>query len=265
MTVASRIHTVLEQHGSQLGDNALRFAERIFSKSLDVYTQRLRGCGFVGARHVLDAGCGFGQWSLALAGLNTSVEAIDVSGERLRFLRDAASALDLANIQVQQCGLEHLCYRDAAFDAVFCYGVLFLTRWRQSLTELARVVAPGGRIYVNANGIGWYKHLWYNAPHASADYDPRHHAAIVLHNTWRYQKGLPTDTGLDILIEPDELEAEMANLGFVEIHRAAEGHIGCMLGLQSAPEPFFAASYLGDLGVYEMVATKSDHSRGSEA
>ena len=256
--VSNRLQRVIDRHKPVLSENSCCFAERVFSKELETYVKRLQGCGFTHLGRVLDAGCGFGQWALSLAQLSERVEAIDAEWGRLALLRDLAQELDFSNVNVCQSGLEALCYRNESFGAVFCYGVLFLTRWRDSLREIARVLEPGGRLYVNANGIGWYKHLWYDAPNPTADYDPRRRAALVLYNTWRYEKGLSTEAGMDILIEPSQLEAELTKLGFTDLRRGPEGHVGCELGLQAAPAPFFSGSYLGDLGVYEVVAIKAN-------
>ena len=47
---------------------------------------------------------------------------------------------------------------------------LLLHAWK-SLAELARVLRPGGRIYLSANGVGWYLFLWEEEHNKTADYD----------------------------------------------------------------------------------------------
>ena len=42
------------------------FIQRVFSKGLDSYINRLEAIGFTKKSKVLDAGCGYGQWSIAL-------------------------------------------------------------------------------------------------------------------------------------------------------------------------------------------------------
>ena len=49
----------------------------------------------------LDAGCGFGQWSLALASLNERVNACDVSQLRVDFLSDMVRQLDVTNVVIK--------------------------------------------------------------------------------------------------------------------------------------------------------------------
>jgi ubiquinone/menaquinone biosynthesis C-methylase UbiE len=111
---------------------------------------------FCGLRHVLDAGCGFGQWTLSLSGLNEAVSACDISPARISALQELALALGRKNIEAEVSSLEPLPYPDAHFDGVFCYSVLPLVGWREALREIHRVAKPGGVIYVNANAIGYY-------------------------------------------------------------------------------------------------------------
>jgi SAM-dependent methyltransferase len=253
---AEALKTAVEAASVELEANSSAFLRRVFADGLAKYVQRLRQYGFEGHGDVLDAGCGFGQWSLALSELNRHVEAIDIAPDRVQFLTELALALGKTNLAVCQCSLSRLGFEDRSFDAVFCYGVIFLTRWRESLTEFARVMRPGGRLYVNANGLGWYKNLWYAAPNKTADYDPEYRAAQVWLNTWRYRNGQPVQDGFDILIEPHELESALSELGFENISCAGEGLLGRAPGA-AGPPPFFAATYFGDTGVYEIIAQRS--------
>src|SRR5207249_6711989 len=61
-----------------------------------------------------------------------------------------------------------------AFDGVFCFGVIFTTSdWRRALGEMTRVLAPGGLLYANENGIGYYKHAFTQQPNKRDGHDPR--------------------------------------------------------------------------------------------
>jgi ubiquinone/menaquinone biosynthesis C-methylase UbiE len=251
-----QIGPLLNRHKGSFKGNDAAFLERVYSKGIDVYIDRLKQYGFCGLSTVLDAGCGFGQWALALSTLNWKVSACDASAIRVEVLTGLATDLGITNVSARRASLDSLPYDYASFDGVFCYGVLFLTRWRESLRELARVVRPGGKLYVNANGVGWYKNLWYNLPNPAADYDPKLVAARAFMNTWKYQNGQVSEDGVDIIIEPEQLEGELKELGFDQIAQAGEGLLLASHPEQAASQAFFKGEYLGDLGVYEVIAAK---------
>ena len=256
MNSCEAIGLLLNRHKASLKGNDAAFLERVYSKGIDVYVDRVKQYGFCGLSTVLDAGCGFGQWALALSAVNLQVSACDASKNRLEVLIGLAADLGVDNLSVQQASLDTLPYDSASFDGVFCYGVLFLTHWRESLRELARLVCPGGKLYVNANGIGWYKNLWYNLPNPAADYDPQLVAARAFMNTWKYQNGQSSDDGVDIIIEPEQLKAELKKLGFDHIAQASEGLLYASHLEGATHRAFFKGEYLGDLGVYEMIGIK---------
>jgi len=246
---------IVADYGPLLGDNDARFLERIFARGLEPYAKRLRALGFTGAGRVLDAGCGFGQWSLALAAFNREVEACDASSIRLVVLRELARVAGVSSIGVQHARLESLPYADGSFDLAFCYGVIFCTPWRTSLAELARVLAPGGRLYVNANDIGWTVHLWQTAQNAAADYDPRAVAARNLANTLAYARGGLAPTESQIVISQAELGAAGEALGLRVLAAGGEGCVHLDASVD-APEPFFKTEYQGLPGCHEIVFEK---------
>lgn len=243
----------ISEHG--IGHNDQLFLQRIYDGGLDKYAQRLGAIGFAGYQHVLDAGCGFGQWSLALAGMNQKVSACDISPLRVDFLGKLTRELAVPNLDFRVSGIDDLPYADASFDAVFCYGVIFLTPWRKSLMELTRVLKPGGTLYVNANGLGWYIFLWQEEHNKADDYDPKAIAARTFTDTLRYDREGIYEPGMSLIIEPNALEGELRKLGFSNIYTASEGEIHAFPEA-SAPKPFFKGEYYGQVGVYEVLAKK---------
>jgi len=77
--IAKTIEKTIEKHRASLGQNAAAFLERVYGGGFEKYSTRLSQHGFRGFCRVLDAGCGFGQWTLALSWMNQSVEAVDIS------------------------------------------------------------------------------------------------------------------------------------------------------------------------------------------
>jgi len=246
------LEELIGKHDERLGDNDRAFLRRVFSRDLDVYRRRLQAIGFVALDCVLDAGCGFGQWTLALAELNDHVSSIDLRQSRIAVLKDILRHLGINNVAAHAGRLEQLPYPDGSFDSVFCYMALFYTDWLAALDELTRVLKRGGRLYVTANGIGWYMHLWSNRPNAAPDYDPRDVVARTFADTVAYERSRRPPT-TQIIIEPQVLIEALEERGFTILDRGDEGTIHAAPDAP-APQPFFSGSYFGQVGCYEILA-----------
>ena len=96
-------------------------------------------------KRVLDAGCGHGRYLAAFAALGAQVVGLDAGRG------PEAAGVDLADprLTVVQGSVLRLPFRDGAFDLVFSDGVIHHTPDpRAAYLELARVVKPGGAVYV---------------------------------------------------------------------------------------------------------------------
>ena len=94
---------------------------------------------------VLDAGCGHGRYLKAIADLGATAVGVDVGDGPER----ARVPLDDPRIHVVQGDILRLPFANASFDLAFCDGVLHHTPDpRAGYLELARVVKPGGAVYV---------------------------------------------------------------------------------------------------------------------
>lgn len=246
---------VMADNANEIGHNDYLFLKRIYKEGLQKYIDRLKAIGFSERAKVLDAGCGYGQWSLALALMNEKVESCDISPLRVRFLQAMADELGITNLTAKVSGIDVMPYPDNHFDSIFCYGVIFLTPWRKTLTELTRVLKPGGRLYVNANGLGWYMFLWQEEHNKADDYDPKAIAAKCLSDTLVYDRKGIYEPGMNLIIEMEIIKKELEGLGFQQIQIAQEG--GLKLDQYAPPPvPFFKGDYKGCECVYEIVATK---------
>lgn len=113
---------------------------------------------------VLDAGCGSGRLTVALARTGARVTGLDTSVEALREARrravDAGVDLELVRADMDA----PLPFADARFDAVTSRLSLMVARDPVStIRELARVLAPGGRIAT----VLWASlsdNPWFSAP-----------------------------------------------------------------------------------------------------
>jgi SAM-dependent methyltransferase len=139
-------------------DYERQFVRAEYAPGLPYYLARLDRLAFTGTT-VLDAGCGVGQWSLALAERFARVVGVDLHRRRLALARASAAAVGADNVAFSIGSVEWLPFAAGCFDAVFCYGVVMFTDVRLSLSQISRVLKPGGRAYFCLNGDGWNHHL----------------------------------------------------------------------------------------------------------
>jgi len=100
---------------------------------------------------VLDVACGPGNFSrdFATAAGNGLVVGIDASASMLEV---AVRETDDANVAYLRGDACQLPFHDASFDAVCCFAALYLIEDpTRALAEIARVLAPGGRVALLAS------------------------------------------------------------------------------------------------------------------
>ncbi len=120
---------------------------------------------FAGLQHILDVGSGAGQivqHLLRYADDDATITGIDISPE---MLRRARGRLKSERPQFLSADLSHLPFADAAFDCVTCGYVLeHLPEAKAGLSELARVLSPGGRMLLltteDSFGGAWTSRLF---------------------------------------------------------------------------------------------------------
>lgn len=122
------------------------------SSIFNAYYERpemLRLAGNVSGRRILDAGCGSGPLSAALCAKGAVVTGFDVSAAMIDLARQRLG--DDADLHVADLGAP-LPFADAEFDDVIASLVLhYLEDWAGPLSELRRVLKPGGRLMVSVN------------------------------------------------------------------------------------------------------------------
>jgi ubiquinone/menaquinone biosynthesis C-methylase UbiE len=142
------------------------FSQRL-SVALDWLTQSLHlpGCD------VLDAGCGAGPASVALAQRGARVSAIDSVQRMVSLTRQNAEEAGLADSVDANVGDVHaLRFSEKTFDAVVAIGVLYwLHSPERALSEILRVLKPGGLLVVSADNA---RRLTYRS-------DPGHLAPVL--------------------------------------------------------------------------------------
>ncbi|MDP2192935.1 MAG: hypothetical protein Q8K36_00185, partial [Alphaproteobacteria bacterium] len=120
-------------------------------------------------------------------------------------------------------------------------------------SELVRILKAGGKIYINTNGLGWYKHLWYSEHNKTEGYDPQKIAAQAWMDTYQYNTSGTVTPGCNIIIEPKDLVNECKKLGISDVQWDGEG----LINNPNNTNTFFQKEYYGDIGVYEILGLKS--------
>lgn len=111
------------------------------------------------APQLLDAGCGYCYHSVRLARLGAQVTGMDFSPAALAAAdRTVAAVGQKQRIELRQGSILEVPFETGSFDNVLCWGVLMhIPDIETALSELCRVVAPGGRLVIGENSV----HSWH--------------------------------------------------------------------------------------------------------
>ncbi len=127
-------------------NNGLRFfLQRHWEMAIFRRMLRKRGVSLEGKR-VLDAGCGSGFGALLIKETlrPAHVSGIDIMPEQIAIARRRAPHMDFDVGDLTQIPSD-----GASYDAVFVFGVLHhVPRWHDGLSEINRVLRPGGHLLV---------------------------------------------------------------------------------------------------------------------
>ena len=120
-----------------------------------------------GAR-VLDIATGRGAVLFPAAeavGEQGHVTGIDLSKDMVKETGREVERQALKNAKVQVMDAEHLEFPNESFDVVFCsFAIFFFPQLERALSEIIRVLKPGGRVAVSTWGplderVKWYRDL----------------------------------------------------------------------------------------------------------
>ena len=255
LNINKAIEKIVSSKQEHFSHNDILFLQRIYSQGIEKYKERLKAISFIDHNCVLDAGCGFGQWALALAEMNKNVVCCDIAQNRVDFLKNLINSLSIKNLSVSQNGIDKLPFENESFDIIFCYQVIQCTPWKKTLSEFKRVLKPGGKVYITTNDIGWYLYLW-QVPHNKADdYDPKELAAMSFMQTLSYEKNNQITKNMNLIIEIPEIIAELEKIGFHNIQSSNEGNLKLNKNAKD-PIPFFNQEFSEFTTVYEVLAHK---------
>ena len=128
-----------------------KYASGAFARRAAFIGALLDGVG-VSSGQWLDCGCGSGFFSRALASKGAEVVGVDGSEPMIASARELAGKAGLGDRTRFEAvaNLDALAFADASFAGAVCFSVLeYLERPELCLSELGRVVAPGGTLIVS--------------------------------------------------------------------------------------------------------------------
>lgn len=243
----------LDPNELDLSPRDLEFRSRVLEGDRRRYSRRTDRLGFLGRGLVLDVGCGFGQWTEALAASNRIVIGIDVFHARVA----SASKRPMGSGKHREplfltASMECLPIRSGSADGLFCYSALFAVDPRKALKEFARVAAPGCLLYVSTNAIGWYLNMMFEARHATSGFDPVSVGMLAVTESVRFFASGIRGLG-ELAIPSDTLTSWLEQVGFEVLGVGPEGTLGAPVAEGNS---FFPASFGGEEAVYEVLARR---------
>ncbi len=243
---------------ARLQDNDVRFLQRVYATCPEQYEKRLLAIDFTNLDCVLDAGCGFGQWAIALSKINKIVYALDISQERLLVAEEISDHMRIKNAHYQKGEIEALPYKTNSFDGIFCYSAIYLTDYRKSIREFSRILKPGGRLYLCTNGFGWCLYNLLKKHNQSTDFNPRIYAFRTFISSAIYFLTGFHAKGTSLIMSPNHTAHILRENGFRILGLANEGEIN--LHSESKITPFFTPYFAKFNYVFEILAEKFDNS-----
>lgn len=123
----------------------------------------MRHAALVPGERVLDVACGTGLMAVEAAtavGAHGTVVGIDLSGRMVDAARQRAVECGVTNATFARMDAERLDLPDASFDVALCtLGLMYVPDPARALSEMHRVLRPGGRLVVVVWGdrslCGW--------------------------------------------------------------------------------------------------------------
>lgn len=250
------IETIKQYASKYLNEgNNQAFCERVWSTDGNIYKNRLKALNFIDKENILDAGFGLGQWTFAMTFLNKQVTGIEFDETRYNFTKNVFENCKVTNANLQQGSIEDMPFPENHFDAIFSYSVILCTDYRKALKEFYRVLKPGGMLYFNTNGLGWYLYNLLEEHNNSSNFSSRKMAIDAIESTIYYLSGLPLERGKSLIMPEKTTTRYLEKLGFEILQKGAEGTIN-ILKEKITTTSFFKGEYYEKEGVYEILCRK---------
>lgn len=157
----SRLQLRVQRYG---WDKAAAHYDRYWSRQLAPAQQRLLAlAALMPGERVLDVACGTGLVTFPAAravGRGGAVHATDISEAMVSRVSEEAARAGLSHVTARRMDAQAPYPTDGAFDAVLCaFGLMYVPDPVAALSEMRRVLRPGGRVSVAVWGprarCGW--------------------------------------------------------------------------------------------------------------
>ena len=145
--------------GKLFGSLWTKLDDKQYQESVELFTKRAIANSFdldwLQGKRVLDAGCGSGRYSVAIATHGASeVHAIDISESGLKEAKQRTKAYPA--IKFKRGSVLNIPFPDNHFDLVWCAGVIHhTTDFHKGISEVSRVVKKrDGKLFLLLYGSG---------------------------------------------------------------------------------------------------------------
>ena len=160
-----------------------------------------------GAQRVLDVGCGTGYGSAMVASRVHEVVGIDTSEEAVAWAR---AKHELDNLEFMTMPATRLSFPDASFDAAYSIQVIeHMKDVELHLSEMVRVLKPGGRFVVATPNKLTYSPKGLHNPFHLREYDARELEALLA-SYFREVEVTGLHAGLDLALRSEAQEYEFS-------------------------------------------------------
>jgi glycine/sarcosine N-methyltransferase len=182
---------------------------------------------------LLDAGCGTGNMSIALAPFCNKIDAFDIDSEMVQIAKKKST--NLSNVEFQSADLLKITenHTHNSYDLVFCYGntlvhLLSFENISDFLEQVYQILKPGGKIALQ---ILNYEYILNNQITELPIIDNEHITFIRKYKFTGKERVFQFNTNLTVkasgvvlknraplyAIKPEELIKSMKEIGFVNI------------------------------------------------
>lgn len=129
----------------------------IFARDPERQAAARRAVGDVAVTRVLDVGCGGGQDLLPFAAAGVTLVGADIDPETVTWARERiAGSLPDVRIAFVAAAAEGLALASGSIDVVLCRVTIPYTDNRAALSEMARVLRPGGVLLLRTHRPRYY-------------------------------------------------------------------------------------------------------------